>query len=588
MKTLRFTLLFCLLIGFTQTIKAEKISLEQATYVAKQQQKRISENNRPVELVHVAKNSTDAILYYIFNVAEDNGFIIVAGNDAVMPIIGYSTEGNFNTEQMPPNFAAWMDEIARSIETTFDNPSFSNEKAFEKWEELLNENSRKRGVVVEPFITTKWGRNEPYHNLCPLYQGERTASGCVARCMAQIMNYYEYPEKGTGITPSYYTRSLNILIPEVDLSETEYQWDLMLDEYDDNSPEESNTAVAQLIYNASVSVLMDFGVTGSGAYSYNVAIAMPQYFNYDNSLQLRQRYNYDTDQWNNAIRHELDEGRPVYYAAYEPNVSGHAFLLDGYDSDELFHINWGWDGNFNGYFSLDDFHVDTHNYSHGHEIIIGFKPNEGGINLPPASLFLFEDSDLYASTSSVNINEPFSVEAQFINHGPYDFNGYIGIALVDEADNILEVIAIEEFPYVLPVNSYMGWPYIFECVVSGNVPSGNYFIRAIARQENGEWMVVRNISEHIDRLPLQLKTIGIEETNLEKITIYPNPNNGIIYIENHDLVIRKVKVYDILGGNVKTFESIENQLNITDLHRGIYFLQITTNQGIVMEKIVKQ
>lgn len=257
---------------------------------------------------------------------QNGGFVIMAGER----MVGYSDSGSLDMADMPPALLDLLEAYAPERGCSRDRG-----KAF---------------VPVAPLLDgIAYDQNDPYNRMCPEYaKGSRSAVGCAATAMAQIMRYYRYPERGKGshaYTPEFYPSMGRI---EVDFSESVYDWDNMPPTFGPDAGEEQCAAVARLMYDAGVAVSMSYGPM-SGALSEDWPAALVDHFSYDDAVTLRFRSNYGLEDWEKVIRTEIDNGRPVYVTGFTEE-GGHAFVFDGYDESGLIHVNWGWSGMSNGYF----------------------------------------------------------------------------------------------------------------------------------------------------------------------------------------------------------------------------------------------
>ena len=282
----------------------------------------------------------ETVYFYVFNFGT-NGFVIVSGDDDVLPILGYSNEGNFDVDDIPTNTKKWLEEYKNQIRYVIYNNIPATYGIVNEWDELRH--SKKGDFVskaaVAPLLTTKWDQSPYYNALCPMdnQYGQRTVTGCVATAMAQVMKYWNYPAKGTGFH-SYSHSKYGTL--SANFGSTTYQWSLM-----PNSVNSSNSAVATLMYHCGVSVNMHYGVSavgGSGANTLDVANALKIYFGYKNTVEGKSRVNYSDTQWKNLLKNELNNYRPIQYAGAGTG-GGHSFVCDGYDNNDFFHFNWGWE-----------------------------------------------------------------------------------------------------------------------------------------------------------------------------------------------------------------------------------------------------
>lgn len=295
--------------------------------------------------VFTAVTSEGAPAVYAFD-ANNGGFLLVSADDCAYPLLAYSDEGSIpsDTAAMAPALRWWLDEYARQIE----------------WASARGINGGARPSVyaaagrqaIEPMLTTAWDQDSPYNLQCPTYGASSTYTGCVATAMAQVMNYFKYPEKGTG-SVSYNAESIGKRL-SLNFARRSFDWDNMLPTYSDNKwTDEQADAVAYLMKACGYAVKMDYGTDSSGALAMNIPKALTDYFTYDGNLSYECRHFYTATQWNDLIYNNLANVGPVIYGGGSMVGGGHSFVCDGYDGNGLFHFNWGWTGMSDGYFSLD-------------------------------------------------------------------------------------------------------------------------------------------------------------------------------------------------------------------------------------------
>ena len=328
-------------------------------------QTKLGLNNRADEMRLVM--TTEAFFVYNFG---DSGFVIVSSDDRFRPIVGYSGEGPFDTENPSPEAMFYLEKIAEarasSNAVVFDNTP-------DEWKSVMTTGkllSRNRGRGVDFICTTLWNQNSPYNLYAPEANGGpggRCYAGCVATAMSQVMKHWNHPAQGSG-SHSYYTWGGYGQL-SANFGETTYNWDIMPDRLGGAS-QEAIEAVALLMYHCAIAVDMDFGPDGSGANSWDVPSAVRQYFSYSNQVSIKSRDNYTLANWQNMLKESFDLGWPVYYSGHS-NSGGHAFVCDGYDDDDLFHFNWGWGGNQDGWFVIDE--ID---YSNWAQAIFNFVPGD--------------------------------------------------------------------------------------------------------------------------------------------------------------------------------------------------------------------
>ena len=310
--------------------------------------------------------------FYVFNIGNDNGFVIAGGDEAALEILGYCDHGTFDYDTANPAFKWWLDQYTDQISHAQVSTS-SPRKAKAQTAERHS---------IEPLIKTKWDQDYPYNCEIPkTSNGYRYMTGCVATAMAQVMKYWEHPAQGTG-SRSYYN-SWDRITFEANFGDTTYDWDNMIEKYiynsntkEGNFTEEEAKAVGTLMYHAGVSVLMSYGTHSSSANLLSIAHALITYFGYDKSISNENRNYYSDEAWSDLIYNELSEHRPVLYAGGQ-----HSFICDGYDVEsDMFSFNWGWNGSGDGYFSLKgtsyyhDFIESSFNI-----IQVNVKPAEAGI-----------------------------------------------------------------------------------------------------------------------------------------------------------------------------------------------------------------
>lgn len=315
---------------------------------------------------------------YIFTTEES--FVVMAADDCVKPILGYSLTNDFVVEDMPENISSWLQGNNDGIQRTIDNGVKSTAAINQAWKDLAN---GKAGVseatpIVDALLQTKWDQGSPYNKLCPKKGNTRTVTGCVATAMAQIMKYWNHPTTGTG-NHSY---SWNSTTLSADFGATTYDWANMTNTYNSSSSNTENTAVATLMYHCGVSVDMKYNTSGSNASTYDVMSALQTYFSYAPVMQYKSKDDYGDEVWITMLKRELNQGRPLQYRGSDAGGNGgHSFVCDGYDSDDNFHFNWGWGGNCDGFYSVNDMEPGTGGigagngvYTVGESAIFGIEP----------------------------------------------------------------------------------------------------------------------------------------------------------------------------------------------------------------------
>lgn len=368
--TLVFSLVLFILLTNTLTSHAQPVSEDEArTKAARFLASRSASGNSQAK--HVQRKAPRLVAsriqreLYVFNDEANGGFVVVSGDERTPEILGYSFSGGIDAQDMPTGLQAWLDDYAKQIrviqERNIATPMTS----------LLPESLD----YVEPLIETTWNQRAPYYNMCPKTGGKQTLTGCCATAMAQVMNYYKWPKKTSKTIPAYTTASLSIYVPAI--SVTTIDWDNMLDNYYTGkyTTAEGN-AVATLMKLCGAAVQMDYTPTwSSGGVGPET---LSEYFEYDfDMMKYVEAKDYTARIWNRMIYDEIDADRPVIYWGYPlpgDRSGGHIFIVDGYDCDDYFHINWGWGGYEDGYYLLSALLPGNENYSNGQGALIGITP----------------------------------------------------------------------------------------------------------------------------------------------------------------------------------------------------------------------
>ena len=295
--------------------------------------------------------------YYVFNIDSSNGYVIVSGDDRMPDVLGYSYRGSYNRDSIPDNMKSWLQGYVEEYQYL---QSHSEAKAASL--------TSVEGDAILPMIPTQWGQDLPYNNLCPLIGEDRTVTGCVATAMSQIMYYHQWPKQTSKKIPAYTTETSGIKMPAIDAN-TAIDWDNMSPAYGYyGATETMNKAVANIMLLAGCSVKMNYGLNASSAAAREASKALVEYFDYKESISYELRKNYESDVWNQKIYNEISNGRPVIYRG-QGEYGGHAFIIDGYDKDDYFHVNWGWGGYEDDYFLLSA----LQDYNNDQEAIIGIE-----------------------------------------------------------------------------------------------------------------------------------------------------------------------------------------------------------------------
>ena len=308
--------------------------------------------------------------FYIFNNEEDKGFVIIAADDCVTPILGYSYDNNFAAENLPPNLKSWLDGYAEQIQAAVEMRAEASEEIALDWNCLRQGTNLpiKSVTAVNSLLSDNiWSQKCYYNSLCPSNVNgpcNHTLTGCTGTAMAQIMHYWNYPSTGnnsTSYTPNGYpTQSVNF-------GESSYNWDNMPNSLTGTTSNQQVTEVAKLLWHCGVALHAAYGPNITTAQPADVPNALRNYFKYANDCYGEQKGNNIV--WLNKVKACLDIHRPIHYSAWTSNNEGHSFVCDGYDEFNCLSFNWGWGGTDNGYYALTALNVGGHQYNHTHYAI---------------------------------------------------------------------------------------------------------------------------------------------------------------------------------------------------------------------------
>lgn len=401
---------------------ARQLNVEEALSVAQKSTNlpilRASRSGADFKLVHTEKTASLSTVY-VLNKAN-GGFVVLSADDVAAPILGYSETGSVDPSAIPANMQSWLGsysaEIAAAVaenQPQYQAATYANYQA------------------IAPMLKTTWGQGAPYNAYCPdpanptLEPGTSTVHsyvGCVATAIAQIMKYHTWPTVGKGNNHyNWFYSGTNYIDLSCDYSQPAFfQWSQMLDSYKKTNAtggtsitgtQDQKDAVALFNYAVAIGCDMNFGINASGSYGWDGARALIENFNYDKALNYIERQYYTHDEWISMIYSELVANSPVYYEGINKangKDSGHAFVVDGYDKDGYFHINWGWEGMSDGFYLLTALNPteqgiggSTSGYNGNQGAIVGIKKPVDGSSLS----YVFRANGNF-TTEKITYNRP--------------------------------------------------------------------------------------------------------------------------------------------------------------------------------------
>ncbi len=524
-----------------------------------------------------AKWTENRIVYYICNFSH-GGFVIVSADDNAFPVIGYSFEENFPENQISPAFENWMKNIESQIIMASEKKEKSQYSSV--WDKYLSDNpsdlyNKGQFKSVSPLLTLRWDQGDPYNLQCPASvagPGGHCLTGCVATAMAQIMKYWNYPERGRDSI--LYTGNNNLVFEN-----TYYNWDAMTNYANTSSPDSTKNAIAELMFHCGVTVNMMYGPNGSGTFTELVPYALIHYFRYHPSAGYILRKNVTDIEWDLMIRDNLDNGMPVLYSG--EGTGGHAFVCDGYNDTCYYHFNWGWSGAANGYYYNNDLTPMGDDFSQGQGAVFNIMPyfapycREGRVLTDQARSFNDGSSHSYywnntqcdwliSPDSAAKITLSF---ASFSTEANADF-----VSVYDGADStspLLGKFSGDQLPPALV--SSAGKMYI--------VFTSNESVQSFG------WEAWYDAS-----------SVNVPEINFENsLSFYPNPAKDDIYFKtgNGKKWNGVIGIYNITGELLLSKEvHLENPASsviaVSELPKGFYLLKAKNNEGEFVQRFVKE
>lgn len=305
----------------------------------------------------VASRDADTPLYYIIQSDAGTGWVIMAADDRVNPILAYSDKGRISISDMPDNMKLWMEDMADGIRKICNGRSQADRQVTALWNALENGNVSTRAGMSGCYVlsSAEWGQNAPFNSCCPYMPGEaeRSSAGCMATAMGIVMQYYKWPSQGNGVIGGYYTSDSGVYIAPYSISEKSYSWKDMPGDNRNSLDSIQIRSIASLLHDCGVMAKTDYSCQGSSAILSIACAAMIENMSFSKSLRLVNRSVETASSWYDSIVSEIDANRLVIIGAVGEK-GGHAMVCDGYDSNgDMLHINWGWDGVNNGFYSLD-------------------------------------------------------------------------------------------------------------------------------------------------------------------------------------------------------------------------------------------
>ena len=348
-------------------------------------------------------------VFYIYNTSTT--FLVIAGDDRAEEILMVGDHPLRDINNLAPAMQDILNNYKKEINWLFDNPNV-------KVQRISEENKSLRAVTYGPLLTAEWDQEAPYYNQCKFTYNNRSyqcLTGCPATSAAMVMYYWKYPPSVSAIASytstldigSYYSNEVNFTYPALDA--TTFDWANMKDKYNSYTTAQG-TAVATLMRYIGQAEQMMYGVTGSGIYTTETqkVVNMFKNWGYQSTVAVKYKSGYNETNWAALIQGELAAGRPLIYNGVDNSAGGHAFNVDGYrDSDSKYHVNFGWSGDGNSWYSMNSFTYSGYTFSSSQQAVIGIQAPGGVVTTPeltvnPTSLsFTGNTGETYTKTFTV-------------------------------------------------------------------------------------------------------------------------------------------------------------------------------------------
>ncbi len=500
----RFTLAI-LMLCFTITMAAEPVGKQTALYTA---QNYMLAKGKTIQSAQptfkssrkgAAPSTDEEAYYYVFNAGNDGGYVIVSGDDRTEPILGYVDHGSFDPENIPDNMRSWLQGYADEIKYIIDNNIKTGDPRIRKRNKVAGTKH-----AVPELLSTRWNQSRPYNILCPMYykqeDGTRDypATGCTATAMAQVIAFYKFPDKTKAIIPAHsntytYTengvqKSATVTAPAIPRN-TVIDWENMRDTYNWPNGHVSNaqdSAVAKLMLLCGQSVKMGWGPSSGANFDAEVFIKI---FGYDTSAYKANRSDYSIDDWFDMCYKDISEGYPICFAGFASG-GGHAFVLDGFDGDNLFHVNWGWGGGSNGWFLVGILNP-------GDTSGIGASSSSDGYSMGQYAVFNLRlpdnnNADTYLYMKDVAVTNNTSIKTTFENRSTISGSFNTAIVKLDD-DGGLSVVGSQQSISSMASGSSQTKTFNLK----NKLPEGTYKLSpANKAARNTEWRTKYNLRDH--------------------------------------------------------------------------------------------
>ena len=491
---IQFLLVLLLALGYSP-LQAKRITQWQAqqqaySFWGKQMPQKAKAKSR------TATTASPSDAYYVFN-NDAGGFVIIAGDDAVTPVLGYTSTGSFDAENLPDGLKDLLKSYERQIAALGDNY-------------VANQTATRTAFTGEKLLkTAEWNQMSPFNKYTP----NNYVTGCVATAGAIVMKHHGYPAKGTG--SHSYTWNGKTLTANF---EHDYDWASMPAKYDGTN-DAAFDGVARLMSDLGVAVEMQYAKNGSGAYIGDMISALQKYFGYSKLTYLASIDDMEAEAWNAKLRGEIDANRPILYSASDASAGGHSFIIDGY-KDESFSVNWGWGGYCNGFYQIGALNPESagkptgDKYNLGQTAVIGLQPSDGTEKVSTMGFLKFAGQLQALNMNVTDVKKGqrgaiFSVPLG--NTGDHSFTGEVVVALMNAKGEMREIVTSKPFKLTDFAPGYYNSSLSFSIESKVDAEPGDYL--AIMAKEDGSEEYIELYDPTFERM--RLPATGYEPRTYE-------------------------------------------------------------------------
>ena len=578
------------------------------------------------------------ITFYIFNF-EPKGHIVVSNDKAFEPILGYGLNSNIDLDSIPPGLKYLLYNFQNEISYARKQGVLTSEETIKKWGNYLSSNEtsgQNRYSNGTYLVQTKWGQGSAYNRFCPTdpLTSNRTIVGCGGVAFGQILNYWHcrvFPDNSTSYTPRDFQNPINLTF-----SGQNYNWANM----STNSPDDNN---ALLLYHSAVSIHSNFSDRSTSSYMSNAQTAFTSYFGFNASS--KHKRNYPNETWINMLKTEINAERPIFYTGFNYSENeGHAWVIDGYNSsNDKFHCNWGWSGNYDDWYLLSALNVYDYSFNDGQSAILNIYPlldacsglngstsicslnRSYSVSTPSSASVVWSKSSnliqvgdntgstytvraanssqsstgLITSTIYNSQNQVFITRTKSISIGPPSapskIIGFYRNGMEFGSESIYEFSVNNSTNQV--INQYH-WVVGGGTILSGQGTSTITVKTVKVSGSNNVFfdVTVKHGNDCGWSSPLWRSGYVTSGVGPVRLSIYPNPTKDILYVEinkteqPYDLKIAKgeIRLYDKMMGlkKVKRFDGTSTSMSVSDLKSDVYFLQIITGDETYQEQVI--